>query len=279
MKALGAISNPKDLANKQYVDSRSGVTSVNGQTGNVILKAADVEAAPIWESGVTYAADAWVVYNGYLWRNTSGAASTNVEPGTNYNVWNVNYSNRNLLDNPWFTVNQRGITSLTGKGYFVDRWYSSNSNAMHTVADGIITLGNNGSGNSFCRQFIYEPLIPDKIYTLSFLIKGVAKGYISLNRSNTDIIGTNMVYNDTFADWTIVSHTLTIPQDELDASISSIRCDNGYSYQIKAAKLELGSVSTLANDTIPDYGTEFVKCVTSTADSADTYANKTLLTE
>ena len=31
-------------------------------------------------------------------------------------------SNPNLLDNPWFTVNQRGATAYTVGAYGVDRW-------------------------------------------------------------------------------------------------------------------------------------------------------------
>ena len=43
---------------------------------------------------------------------------------------------------------------------------------------------------------------------------------------------------------------------------------------VKAVKLELGSVSTLAIDTAPDYVLELVKCQGSTVDSTDTYANQ-----
>ena len=216
--------------------------------------------APLWKSTLTYAADACCVHNGYLWRNTSGAASTGVEPGTNYNVWNVTYANENLLDNPWFTVNQRGVESIANKGYFVDRWFSSNTNAAHSITDNVITLGNTGAGNSFLRQFFGKPLTPGRTYTLSFVIKGTAKGYISVNRSDTNIIGGTAAINGTFSNWTVVTKTLTIPNDELDAALCSIRCDSTFSYQIKAAKLELGSVSTLAQDTTPNYQQELAKC-------------------
>ena len=56
---------------------------------------------------------------------------------------------------------------------------------------------------------------------------------------------------------------------------------------IYAIKLERGGVQTLAHqdssgnwvlNEVPDYGEELLKCIQSTADSADTYANKTIAT-
>jgi hypothetical protein len=62
--------------------------------------------------------------------------------------------------------------------------------------------------------------------------------------------------------------------------------DDGESISIAAVKLELGSTQTLAhqdadgnwvlNDPPPDKGMELLKCIQSTADSADTYANKVI---
>lgn len=49
MKYLGKITDSKDLVTKEYVDNRSGVSSVNGETGNVELSASDIGA-------ITYAA-------------------------------------------------------------------------------------------------------------------------------------------------------------------------------------------------------------------------------
>jgi hypothetical protein len=61
----------------------------------------------------------------------------------------------------------------------------------------------------------------------------------------------------------------------------------GEELSVKAVKLELGTEQTLAHqengtwvlNEIPDYEEELVKCQTSTADSTDTYANKSLATE
>lgn len=209
MKALGAITDPKDIANVKYVN----------------------EVYHVWKADATYAADAWVAHNGYLWRNTSGAASTGVEPGTNYNVWNVNYSNRNLLDNPFFTVNQRGVTSFSVGAYGVDRWKLISGSAA--VTENGIQL------NGTLRQIIKN----------------------AVNKSVT-------------ANVKMYSGTATVTYDDT-TKYCDIVSSGGV---VRAAKLEVGAVNTLANDTVPDYGAESVKCVTSTADPDDTYANKTLLT-
>lgn len=52
----------------------------------------------------------------------------------------------------------------------------------------------------------------------------------------------------------------------------------GASIKIKKLKLEYGTESTLANDSAPNASLELIKCITSTADSADTYANKVITT-
>ena len=44
MKYYGKIQDPKDFTTKEYVDARSGVTSVNNKTGDVSLNAGDVGA-------------------------------------------------------------------------------------------------------------------------------------------------------------------------------------------------------------------------------------------
>lgn len=42
IRYLGKIQDNKDLVTKEYVDGRSGVTSVDGQTGDVDLNLATV---------------------------------------------------------------------------------------------------------------------------------------------------------------------------------------------------------------------------------------------
>lgn len=51
MKYQGKIQDPKDLVTKEYVDGRSGVTSVNGQTGDVEVSWEDIQNTPTTLSG------------------------------------------------------------------------------------------------------------------------------------------------------------------------------------------------------------------------------------
>lgn len=53
----------------------------------------------------------------------------------------------NLLDNSYFgnPINQRGLTSLTGKGFFIDRWENDADGITSTLNDlGLLASGANG---------------------------------------------------------------------------------------------------------------------------------------
>lgn len=51
MKYQGKIQDPKDLVTKEYVDGRSGVTSVNGQSGDVEVSWEGIQNTPTTLSG------------------------------------------------------------------------------------------------------------------------------------------------------------------------------------------------------------------------------------
>lgn len=51
IRYLGKIQDNKDLVTKEYVDGRSGVTSVNGQTGDVEVSWEDIQNTPTTLSG------------------------------------------------------------------------------------------------------------------------------------------------------------------------------------------------------------------------------------
>ena len=231
MKNSGQVVSPYDAATKEYVDNRSGVTSVNAETGAVTMTAEKTKSVPKWSAHTSYSADGWCVHNGELWHNTSGTSSTGVEPGTDYTVWNVTYSNENLLDNPWFTVNQRGAVTYSVGGYGVDRWKLVSGTAV--VTENGIQL------NGTLRQ------------TLDISLENGVNASVKL-------------YSGT----AIATYYNATKQFDIVSSGGIIR----------SAKLERGAISTLANDLPPDDSTEFVKCVTSTADPGDAYANKRVLT-
>ena len=166
-------------------------------------------------------------------------------------------SNRNLLDNPWFTVNQRGITSGTSNEYPADRWvatYGAGGMTWVRNADGSITATpTNTSNHADIYQVLEQSLVTwlsGKTVTVSVLLA-----------DGTILSGTNMF--SATGNRTFVSETVGSGRVDITWSYTNrfFRVQNYYAgTPIKAAKLELGSVSTLANDAPPEYAGELAKC-------------------
>lgn len=175
-------------------------------------------------------------------------------------------SNPNLLDNPWFTVNQRGKSSYTTsvgvQSYCVDRWIIQDPNTVDVVDDGLeITQGS------------YTRIIAQRISELSNISGRTVT--ISIIIDDTLYTHTDIIPSDTSAMWDIdgIAHAL-LPNGDLfsldifkaeSASFYLVRLFNddtawSTSHTVRAIKLELGSVSTLAMDTAPNYATELLKC-------------------
>ena len=174
-------------------------------------------------------------------------------------------SNPNLLDNPWFTVNQRGFTSDSHSGglssysaFVSDRWkYIVNADRAGSVqinSDCSITVSSTNNiiylAQEIDRDNNYSVFLDGKTFTLSVLLSdgtilsGTQTFY--LNTSVTMFTSDNMGAR-------LYSNAPTRIQVALDIY-------NGKSVTIKAVKLELGKVSTLANDTAPNYAEELLKC-------------------
>lgn len=160
---------------------------------------------------------------------------------------------RNLLLNPWFTVNQRGVTSgsvgTTGT-YLMDQWkcarlgsYTLNANGFTFAWDGV-----NGT-NGVMRQFVEGDEIKGEDLTLSCYIDGEIK------------VQSFTAPSSSYADYMLTSD-IGFQIDCTNAGYVIIIIYNltTTSHTIKAVKLELGSQSTLALDTAPDYTTELLKC-------------------
>lgn len=180
-------------------------------------------------------------------------------------------TNPNLLDNPWFTVNQRGqssYTSTTAGIYTVDRWKALESNGaiISIDNDGLLIDNTNGDSGVMFRQIITDQNINVDLYkslcgktvTLSVMF---ANGVI---QSSTGNVPSNP--NDWGAICTIpnspyMSGTIAL-QINGGATLVTGGAWQGYSnpQKIRAIKLELGSISTLALDTAPNYATELLKC-------------------
>lgn len=166
-------------------------------------------------------------------------------------------TNPNLLDNPWFTVNQRDATTVsTNQAYIADRWkttYGSGGFTATRNADGTITVEPTLS-TSYGAMVQVLPTDPatalkGKVATGSVMMSDgtIISGTVTLTSSGSqDIIsnsgdGVSLVWNANNNNLYLRSHT--------------------EAHTFKAVKLELGTVSTLANDAPPDYGTELLKCM------------------
>ena len=171
-------------------------------------------------------------------------------------------SNPNLLDNPWFTVNQRAQSSYvwdtdTGYKYTVDRWHAYKPN-IQVTSDGIVYAYSGGTepGSNFSvfRQFIEDySYLAGKTVTLSTIVNGTlykATGVfpsVAGDPSISIVLGSGITMYVAFQ----------TGQDYPKVSITNYSTT---AITIRAIKLELGSVSTLAMDAPPNYATELLKC-------------------
>lgn len=157
-------------------------------------------------------------------------------------------SNPNLLDNPWFTVNQRGQNSYSGNVYGPDRWLFHEGQTV-TVSDNGITLDTDadfwqrfGTNTDFFTGLIGKPITISVLTSTGIIYSGSA--IVNSTGLTQCITGDKIIAfvgRDQYFDY--------IGIRAMDTSIT-----------IRAVKLELGSVSTLAQDTPPNYATELLKC-------------------
>lgn len=174
-------------------------------------------------------------------------------------------SNPNLLMNPWFTVNQRGFTSTSSNNtYTVDRWIAQNmrTSGVCSVSDNIITLDATnavGGGLTFGHSVDIEEMA-GKTVTLS----------VMLSNGNVYSASATLPARTTSQQVAIGTYIGSSTNYQMRLYVNASGASAPYSVQfiaamgsvlnIKAVKLELGTVSTLANDTAPNYQQELAKC-------------------
>ena len=236
---------------RAYIDTvalnAGAVSSVFGRAGDVTAQAGDYTAAQVGARP-----DSWM----------PAAADVGAVDGATGQGSAVRISNRNLLDNGDFRnpVNQRGQTSYTGNGYGIDRWRVStnNSTAAVSVGDGCIDFTSDASGTYINFTSTVEKVQPGN-YTLSFLVDDHTKAQqIYVQGGNSSNVFDSNLLTMTFS----VAETSAITVGIQKKAASS-------TLKIYAAKLELGSVQTLAhqengvwvlNDPPPNYAEELAKC-------------------
>lgn len=168
-------------------------------------------------------------------------------------------SNRNLLDNPWFRIDQRSVSGTITSGYIADRWtitYGSGGVQASRTADSIIVKPTNESSHGDIAQRMEKSLF-------DFLVGKTVTA--SVMRSDGSVISKSFTFQSGV-------NSIDVGPD-LDGNLISVRVYQTSTYQnvqfwkwktagtFRAVKLELGSYSTLANDVPPDYGEELRKCM------------------
>ena len=188
-----------------------------------------------------------------------GQAKANIGAGS---------SNPNLLVNWWWgtgVVNSRGITSGTNFSYGtyrMDRWYTSfgtsaNVGSWELTDDGLI-LTTTTSPEYFGQRLPFA--LTNQTVTVSVMFPS---GEIVSNTALIDASQKNVGL--------ITGMSFMIKgYDEF-----FIYAGQNRTFTIKAIKLELGNVSTLAYDTKPNPHAEYIRCITSpTVTPTDNYVNK-----
>ena len=162
-------------------------------------------------------------------------------------------SNRNLLDNPWWgsgeVVNQRSVTAKPSSNgaYCIDRWTwnsGTDANNMSLGANGI-TFTRSASSIWFAQKMANPSALVGKTITGSVML------------SDGTIKSGSVVYAS-------VGSTPTLYEDSAVqiyiSRVGAFSLTIKTTQTIRAVKLELGSVSTLANDVPPDYYDELGHC-------------------
>lgn len=185
------------------------------------------------------------------------------------------HSNPNLLDN-WhfiggqFPINQRVQAEYEGAGaYFIDRW-RMNTNGGKWNND-TKTLTFNGESASGMSQYVdkdqFLPYLQGKALTLSLLAS--SNDSISLRVTERTSGRELVAKKKQFSGEDLFSVTFTVSDNITKDIIVSIQSSIAGSAVLKAVKLELGPVQTLAhkegdtwvlNDPPPNYALELAKC-------------------
>jgi len=177
-------------------------------------------------------------------------------PGAHIDATEVSAVHPNLLDNWYFVgggsqlgdgvfpINQRGLTSYTTMGNSIDRWMLFGGSVV-LASDGITVTSSPDFGQ------IFEPSrLPVGTYTASVLTAAGVLGSLTFTTTGSQF----------FAGGAMGNTGVTLNFIDLwaaDKSLFSLQCAG---VKIAAAKLEKGSVSTLANDVPPNFTEELMKC-------------------
>ena len=178
----------------------------------------------------------------------------------NTDVYNSNF---NFVDNPFFTIRQRGTGGVTGVGYAVDRWKNTGgANLTQTPRSPYGVTFSSSSGYQVDQALWSYPAecFDGETLTISVMTSGgsiaQATGVFTATSSTAAKVAV------TSADGNFVVGLYYIPSARAVPFVRITTPSGKFPVNaaILAVKLELGSYSTLANDVPPDCGEELRKC-------------------
>lgn len=167
-----------------------------------------------------------------------------------------------------FPVNQRGQSSYTTAGYTINKWSLDSSSSSLSLNSNYVTLAAGGILYQYASPELLKQLA-GKTITASALLNNnsLSVGHATIQSSYS---GTTVYsFNDNF---NILNYAVVSGGSQFQILRLS-------STAYVAVKVELGDQQTLAHqengvwvlNEVPDYETEYYKCVTDTADPTDTY--------
>jgi len=168
---------------------------------------------------------------------------------------------KNLLHNWDFRnpVNQRGFTSSSNAGYTIDRWrLAVSEHTAELVPEGIKITASSSAGLNLCFQQFIENFkeFEGKTLTLSVhIVENALTQGCKLRRNDN---GGPVIMGTGYHSWTFTLPTLNELYVGLQFADKNV--DDGNYLIIDKMKLELGTVSTLANDPPADYGEQLALC-------------------
>lgn len=166
--------------------------------------------------------------------------------------------NPNLLDNWYFVraVNQRGQTNYTA-GYTIDRWRTYTESASVTVSSGTGVTVTLPQITSYFSQLLENPQ-DYRGKTLAASVQGSGNIVVTVTVRKGDQYTTVCAGSGSSG---FVTATGTVPNEAYDELRFNIGTGTaGQAIQLKAAKLELGSVSTLKDSPPPHYADQLSRC-------------------
>ena len=172
-------------------------------------------------------------------------------------------SNMNLLDNPFFTIHQKGTGGVTGVGYAVDRWKNTGgANLTQTPRSpyGITFASSSGYQVDQALWAYPAEYLDGKTLTLSVMTNGGKVAQATGTFTATSSTAAKVAVTSADGNFTVGLYYIPSARAVPFVRITTPSGKFPVNAAILAVKLEKGSYSTLANDVPPEYGEELLKC-------------------